>query len=55
MRAAILHSPGAPLEIKQAPQPALQAGQVLIRVTACGVCRTDLHIVEGDLPGGGSR
>jgi len=49
MRAAILHSPGAPLEIEQAPQPAIQPGQVLIRVTACGVCRTDLHIVEGDL------
>ncbi|HEY1493404.1 MAG TPA: zinc-dependent alcohol dehydrogenase family protein [Candidatus Solibacter sp.] len=49
MRAAILHSPGAPLAIEQMPQPAVQPGQVLIRVTACGVCRTDLHIVEGDL------
>ena len=30
--------------------PALKAGHVLLRVKACGVCRTDLHIVEGDLP-----
>uniref|UniRef100_Q01W47 alcohol dehydrogenase n=1 Tax=Solibacter usitatus (strain Ellin6076) TaxID=234267 RepID=Q01W47_SOLUE len=50
MRAAILHSPGSPLEIEQVAEPSLGAGQVLIRVKACGVCRTDLHITEGDLP-----
>jgi propanol-preferring alcohol dehydrogenase len=54
MRAAILRSPARiserPLEIGQSPKPELQAGHVLIRVRACGVCRTDLHIVEGDLP-----
>ncbi len=50
MRAAILRSPGVPLEIGQAPRPELRAGEVLIRVTACGVCRTDLHIVKGELP-----
>lgn len=54
MRAAILNSPASvldrPLEIGQAPQPELQPGHVLIRVRACGVCRTDLHIVEGELP-----
>jgi propanol-preferring alcohol dehydrogenase len=38
------------LEIGQAPRPELRAGEVLIRVTACGVCRTDLHIVKGELP-----
>jgi propanol-preferring alcohol dehydrogenase len=32
------------------PEPALEAGQVLVRVGACGVCRTDLHVVEGELP-----
>ncbi len=37
-------------EIKDVPLPQLQAGHVLLRVLACGVCRTDLHIVEGDLP-----
>jgi len=54
MRAAILNSPGSislrPLEIAQAPQPELRPGHVLIKVRACGVCRTDLHIVEGELP-----
>src|ERR1017187_4154141 len=54
MRAAILKSPGSislrPLEIAQAPQPELRPGHVLIRVRACGACRTDLYIVEGELP-----
>ncbi len=54
MRAAVLNSPGSiaqrPLEIVQVPQPEPGPGQVLIRVRACGVCRTDLHIVEGELP-----
>ena len=38
------------LEIKDVPRPAVEAGHVLLRVAACGVCRTDLHIVEEDLP-----
>ncbi len=54
MRAAILHAPGQienrPLEIGEMPRPELTPDQVLIRVRACGVCRTDLHIVEGELP-----
>jgi propanol-preferring alcohol dehydrogenase len=54
MRAAILNSPQSvslrPLEIADVPQPELTPGHVLIRVRACGVCRTDLHIVEGELP-----
>lgn len=54
MRAAILNSPAAvsrrPLEIAQAPRPELRPGHVLLRVRACGVCRTDLHIVESELP-----
>ncbi|HEY0786851.1 MAG TPA: zinc-dependent alcohol dehydrogenase family protein [Acidobacteriaceae bacterium] len=37
------------LSIKDVPRPQISAGQVLLRVLACGVCRTDLHIVEGDL------
>ncbi len=54
MRAAVL-MPGraAPepfLEIEEVPRPEPQAGEVLLRVLACGVCRTDLHIAEGDLP-----
>jgi propanol-preferring alcohol dehydrogenase len=54
MRAAVLNSPGdvstRPLKIGDVRQPDLQAGHVLIRVRACGVCRTDLNIVEGELP-----
>jgi alcohol dehydrogenase, propanol-preferring len=50
MRAAVLEKPQKPLVIKDFPKPALQPGYVLLRVRACGVCRTDLHIVEGELP-----
>ncbi|MBI4917703.1 MAG: zinc-dependent alcohol dehydrogenase family protein [Acidobacteria bacterium] len=38
-----------PLELRQVPQPVPGPGEVLLRVSACGVCRTDLHTVEGDL------
>jgi propanol-preferring alcohol dehydrogenase len=54
VKAAIFSSPhtatGQFLEIKDVPRPELKAGYVLLRVLACGVCRTDLHIVEQDLP-----
>ncbi len=49
MRAAILDSPGNPLLIADVPVPEPEAEQVLIRVRACGVCRTDLHVVDGEL------
>jgi propanol-preferring alcohol dehydrogenase len=39
-----------PLRIEEVPRPALEPGCILLKVRACGVCRTDLHIVEGDLP-----
>ena len=41
---------GSFLEIRDVPRPKWEAGHVLLRVIACGVCRTDLHIVQGDLP-----
>jgi propanol-preferring alcohol dehydrogenase len=54
MKAAFLTAPQAnakaPLTIGEVPKPEPGPGQVLLRVRACGVCRTDLHIVEGDLP-----
>lgn len=54
MKAAVLRSPGdvfkGPLEVIEVPTPQPAAGQVLLRVRACGVCRTDLHVVEGELP-----
>ena len=50
MRAMTLRAPGSPLE-REARQPRpLAAGEVRIRVQACGVCRTDLHLVDGELP-----
>ena len=51
MRAMVLHEAGQPLveEEREIPQP--QAGQLLLKVKACGVCRTDLHVVDGELPG----
>jgi propanol-preferring alcohol dehydrogenase len=52
--AAVLRTPGSiasdRLHLEQRELPALRAGEVLIAVRACGVCRTDLHIVEGELP-----
>ena len=54
MRAAIFDSnsppPGSWLRIEDIPPPQCQPGEVLLKVLACGVCRTDLHIVERDLP-----
>lgn len=49
MRAAILEAPGKPLRLAEVPTPAPQPQQILLRVHACGVCRTDLHIVDGEL------
>src|ERR1700757_2371781 len=54
MKAALLASPAPiserPLQIVDVADPRLRKGHVLLRVRACGVCRTDLHIVEGELP-----
>ncbi len=59
MKAAVfdgtLNSSGGHLRIEEVPRPELIRGHVLLRVIACGVCRTDLHIVEGDLPALRSR
>ena len=53
MKAAVLNKPSPiaerPLRVEDVPQPELAAGQVLLKVRACGVCRTDLHITEGEL------
>ena len=50
MRAMVLHAPGEPLQLEDVPTPEPAAGQLLLRVRACGVCRTDLHVVDGELP-----
>ena len=49
MRAMVLEAPGQPLRLTALPVPEPGPGQLLIRVRACGVCRTDLHIVDGEL------
>jgi len=50
MRAMIFEAPGQPLVLRDVPVPEPGAGQVLIRVGACAVCRTDLHVVDSELP-----
>lgn len=54
MKAAVFSTknktPGVFLHVKDMPKPKIKAGHVLLKVLACGVCRTDLHIAEGDMP-----
>jgi propanol-preferring alcohol dehydrogenase len=50
MRAMVLEKPGARLAPRETPLPAPGPGEVLVEVAACGVCRTDLHVVDGELP-----
>jgi alcohol dehydrogenase, propanol-preferring len=49
MRAMVLEYPGVPLEMRERPIPQPGPGEILLDVAACGVCRTDLHVVDGDL------
>ena len=53
MKAMVLHAPATvdtrPLRLEEVPVPEPASGEVLVRVDTCGVCRTDLHVVEGDL------
>jgi propanol-preferring alcohol dehydrogenase len=55
MRAMVLERPGEPLVKRELPAPEPGPGQVLLRVRSCGVCRTDLHVVDGELPNPGRR
>jgi propanol-preferring alcohol dehydrogenase len=50
MSAMILDAPRRPLRLADVPVPEPRAGEVLLRVRACAVCRTDLHVTDGDLP-----
>jgi alcohol dehydrogenase, propanol-preferring len=50
MRAMVLERPGSPLVLREQPIPAPGAGEILVEIAACGVCRTDLHVVDGELP-----
>jgi alcohol dehydrogenase, propanol-preferring len=50
MHAMVLAARGAPLELRERADPTPGDGQIRVRVSACGVCRTDLHVVDGELP-----
>jgi propanol-preferring alcohol dehydrogenase len=50
MRAMVLNRPGKPLEPEERQTPSPGPGDLLVEVAACGVCRTDLHVVDGELP-----
>src|SRR4029434_6574590 len=50
MRAMVLDEPKRPLELRDVPKPKPGRGQLLVRVSTCAVCRTDLHVVDGELP-----
>jgi propanol-preferring alcohol dehydrogenase len=54
MRAMVLEAPAAieadPLELREVPEPEPGPGEIVVEVSVCGICRTDLHVVEGELP-----
>src|SRR5437868_6145655 len=50
MRAMRIHGAGGHLQLEEVPVRQLRAHEVLIKVSACGVCRTDLHLIAGELP-----
>jgi propanol-preferring alcohol dehydrogenase len=50
MCAIVLDKPRQPLQLRDVPKPKPGRGQLLVRITACAVCRTDLHVVDGELP-----
>ena len=50
MRAMMLEQPRTPLVMRERPVPSPAPGEILIEIAACGVCRTDLHVVDGELP-----
>jgi propanol-preferring alcohol dehydrogenase len=50
MKAMVLHAPGRPLVPEERPVPEPGPGEIRVRVEACAVCRTDLHVVDGELP-----
>ncbi len=46
----VLDRPRQPLQLRDVPKPKAKAGELLVRVNTCAVCRTDLHVVDGELP-----
>ena len=50
MQAAVLWEPGVPVDVREVELEPPRAGEVLVRMAACGVCASDLHVIDGDLP-----
>jgi len=50
MRAMVLDVPQRPLRLVSMERPSPGPGELLLRIRACGVCRTDLHLIDGELP-----
>jgi len=50
MKAMVLDATGTPLREAEVPEPFVANGEILLRVCACAVCRTDLHVIDGELP-----
>ena len=50
MKAMVLNRPGTPLQWTELPDRQPSSGEVRVKVLACGVCRTDLHVLDGELP-----
>lgn len=50
MKAMVLNEIGRPLALTQLPDPSPGNGEILVEIEACGVCRTDLHVIDGELP-----
>jgi propanol-preferring alcohol dehydrogenase len=50
MRAMVMDARGSPLRLADVPVPQVGPGEVLVKVEACGLCRTDLHVIDGELP-----
>ncbi|MGJ4945855.1 zinc-dependent alcohol dehydrogenase family protein [Bradyrhizobium sp. HKCCYLS1011] len=51
MHAMVLRTAGAPLKLEDRADPAPGPGEIRVKIRACGVCRTDLHVLDGELPG----
>src|SRR5713226_6655546 len=51
MRAMVVSAPRAPLQMQERADPSPGDGEIRVKVSACGVCRTDLHVVDAELPG----
>src|SRR5712692_1795746 len=49
MKAAVLEQVGGPMGVEDIPEPKPRQGEVLIKVAACGVCHTDLHVIKGEV------